>query len=89
MQWQSRVSAPETRQKHKDKPLDQIIVADWLSTRLEMTLMRVKPSSSNQYVFDDATMSHGELMNLLKTNYSENRKTGNVNPRLFYKHQIS
>ena len=83
MQWQSRVSAPETRQKHKDKPLDQIIVADWLSTRLEMTLMRVKPSSSNQYVFDDATMSHGELMNLLKTNYSENRKTGNVNPRPF------
>ena len=70
MQWQSRVSAPETRQKHKDKPLDQIIVADWLSTRLGMTLMHVKPSSSNQYVFDDATMSHGELMNLLKTDYS-------------------
>ena len=70
MQWQSRVSAPETRQKHKDKPLDQIIVADWLSTRLGMTLMRVKPNSSNQYVFDDATMSHGELMNLLKTDYS-------------------
>ena len=70
MQWQSRVSAPETRQKHKDKPLDQIIVADWLSTRLGMTLMRVKPSSSNQYVFDDATMSHGELMNLLQTHYS-------------------
>ncbi len=55
---------------YKDKPLDQIIVADWLSSRLGMTLMRVKPSSSNQYVFDDATMSHGELMNLLKTNYS-------------------
>ena len=70
MQWQSRVSAPETRQKHKDKPLDQIIVADWLSTRLGMTLMRVKPSSSNQYVFDGSTMSHGELMTLLKTNYS-------------------
>ncbi len=55
---------------YKDKPLDQIIVADWLSTRLGMTLMRVKPSSSNQYVFDDSTMSHGELMTLLKTNYS-------------------